>query len=174
MINTAFNQQRFPTTIQSGGGTGDLKVRVEVLEIAISRLSEHVDDVTGTQNVDTILGGIKEQIEALEYANGVSTMSVRGKITQDTLLYKNITGDYKKDIIKARKMKMKKTNKNSPIVITADTIVRLIYPQEKMSSDSCEVVMGCVTIEPDTMALEIGWIVICDDSDTKYVGEFQV
>lgn len=175
-MNTAFNQQRFPTTIQSTGAASDLKVRVEVLEIAISRLSEHVNDVaekhTETQNIDTILSEMKDQIKALEYASGVSTMSVRGRITEDTVLYKNVTGDYKKDIIKGRKVK--KTSKNAPIVIEADTVVRLIYPQETMSPDGSEVVMGCVTIDPDTMALETGWMVICDDTDTKYVGDFQV
>lgn len=166
-----------------------LRLRIEAIEIALGRLSQTVQelaaDVEATLEEDEEgaagsgssiarrladlegeLEGLREvagQLNEIGAASGLAAMHVRARVSRNTKMYPNKTGDFKKDV-KAS---------NAPTVLTPDTKLRLVFPQEQLTDG--RLCMGGVCVDVDSMALTTGWVIVADTKKKlHFVDSFKV
>lgn len=170
-------QDPFPPPAARPAAEPPLRLRIEAIEIALGRLSQTVQDLAADVEVSLDDGegeegesrassmakrltdleaeleglrGVTEQLNEVEAASGLAAMHVRARVSRNTKMYPNKTGDFKKDV-KAS---------NTPTVLPPDTQLRLVFPQEKLSDG--RLCMGGVCVDAESMALTTGWVIVAD------------
>lgn len=169
------------------GNEASTKLRLEVIELALSTLSENVQEIEETIKTDqggSSTGGggnsnIEARLDSVERTLGMlaeggapvadpslhslSASHIRATVSPGgAQFYPSSTGDLKRD--------MRKT----PSTLPAGAKIRLLFPQEALGDGDGRVAMGAVCVDQD-MTLSTGWVIVCDTiKEKRYVHNFEM